>query len=134
MIEIDLLRRGVTSYRHTTIESDESGRGFRQATEMEIPEIIGREPLATQLDRFVDLRFRAFAFVTELDVDEALGPGSHDEATRARTRDRLRAAKVAESFAAWKEDVRQRSAIRQLPGVTGPWPPPFSLAPRPGGK
>jgi predicted dehydrogenase len=55
MIEIDLLRRGVTSYRHTTIESDESGRGFKQATEMEIPEIIGGEPLATQLDRFVDL-------------------------------------------------------------------------------
>lgn len=55
MIEVDLLRRGVTSYRHTTIESDDSGRGFRQATEMEIPEIIGREPLATQLDRFVDL-------------------------------------------------------------------------------
>lgn len=55
MIEVDLLRRGVTSYRHTTIEADESGRGFRQATEMEIPEIIGREPLAAQLDRFVDL-------------------------------------------------------------------------------
>ncbi len=55
MIEIDLLRRGVTSYRHTSIESDDSGRGFRQATEMEIPEITGREPLATQLDRFVDL-------------------------------------------------------------------------------
>ncbi|GAA1405559.1 MULTISPECIES: Gfo/Idh/MocA family protein [Oerskovia] len=55
MIEVDLLRRGVTSYRHTTIESDESGRGFRQATEMEVPEIVGREPLATQLDRFVDL-------------------------------------------------------------------------------
>jgi len=55
MIEVDLLRRGVTSYRHTSIESDDSGRGFRQATEMEVPEIIGREPLATQLDRFIDL-------------------------------------------------------------------------------
>ena len=87
-----------------------------------------------RVERFVDLRFRAFAFVTEFDVDEALGPGSHDEATRARTRDRLRAAKVAESFAAWKEDVRQRISIRQLPGVTGPWPAPFSLGPGPGGK
>jgi hypothetical protein len=87
-----------------------------------------------RVDRFVDLRFRAFAFVTEFDVDEALGPGSHDEATRARTRDRLRAAKVAEAFATWKEDVRQRTSIRQLPGVTGPWPAPFSLGPGPGGK
>ena len=87
-----------------------------------------------RVDRFVDLRFRAFAFVTEFDVDEALGPGSHDEATRARTRDRLRAAKVAEAFATWKEDVRQRTSIRQLPGVTGPWPAPFALGPGPGGK
>jgi hypothetical protein len=87
-----------------------------------------------RVERFVDVRFRAFAFVTEFDVDEALGPGSHDEATRARTRDRLRAAKVAESFAAWKEDVRQRISMRQLPGVTGPWPAPFSLCPGPGGK
>jgi hypothetical protein len=87
-----------------------------------------------RVDRFVDVRFRAFAFVTEFDVDEALGPGSHDEATRARTRDRLRAAKIAESFAAWKEDVRQRISIRRLPGVTGPWAAPFSLGPGPGGK
>ena len=28
-----------------------------------------------RVDRFVDVRFRAFAFVTDADVDEALGPG-----------------------------------------------------------
>lgn len=55
LVEVDLLRRGVTAYRHTTIESDDSGRGFRQATEMEVPEIVGREPLASQLDRFLEL-------------------------------------------------------------------------------
>lgn len=87
-----------------------------------------------RVDRFVDLRFRAFAFVTEFDVDEALGPGTHDEATRVRTRDRLRAAKIAQAFATWKEDARQRNSIRRLPGVTGPWPAPFSLGPGPGGK
>ena len=87
-----------------------------------------------RVDRFVDLRFRAFAFVTEFDVDEALGPGSHDEATRARTRDRLRAAQIAQAFAAWQEDVRPRVSFRRLPGVTGPWPAPFSLGPGPGGK
>jgi predicted dehydrogenase len=57
MIEVDLLRRGVTAYRHTTIEEarDGGGPGFRQATEMEVPEIVGAEPLVTQLNRFVDL-------------------------------------------------------------------------------
>ncbi len=54
MLEVDLLRRGVTAYRHTHIDTD-GGTTFRQATEIEIPEVIGREPLATQLDRFIDL-------------------------------------------------------------------------------
>ena len=55
MIEVDLLRRGVTAYRHTTIQGEAAHAGFRQVTEMEVPEIIGAEPLATQLERFVDL-------------------------------------------------------------------------------
>lgn len=55
MIEVDLLRRGVTAYRHTTIEPQEGGSGYRQATEMEVPEIVGAEPLVTQLAKFVDL-------------------------------------------------------------------------------
>lgn len=56
MVEIDLLRRGVTLYRHTTISEDEhGGSGFRQVTEMEVPEITGQEPLATQFERFLDL-------------------------------------------------------------------------------
>lgn len=56
MVEIDLLRRGVTLYRHSTIDEDRpGGAGFRQVTEMVVPEITGREPLATQFDRFLDL-------------------------------------------------------------------------------
>ncbi len=55
MIEVDLLRRGVTAFRHTTIEGDEGHAGFRQMTEMEVPEIIGSEPLASQLEHFVAL-------------------------------------------------------------------------------
>jgi hypothetical protein len=80
-----------------------------------------------RVQRFVDLRFRAFAFVTDFDVDEALGPGTHDEATRARTRERLRADVVARSFTAWQEEARQRMPIGRIPGVTGPWPAPFTL-------
>lgn len=55
MIEVDLLRRGLTSYRHATVEADEGQSGFRQFTEMEIPEISGAEPLVGQLNHFVDL-------------------------------------------------------------------------------
>jgi predicted dehydrogenase len=56
MVEVDLLRRGVTLYRHTTISDvDAGGAGFRQVTEMEVPEVTGAEPLATQFDRFVGL-------------------------------------------------------------------------------
>jgi hypothetical protein len=82
-----------------------------------------------RVERFIDLRFRDFAFVTDFDVDEALGPGVHDEAERTRARDRLRAEMVARAFAAWKEDARQRTPIRRIPGVAGPWPAPFSLGP-----
>ena len=55
MIEIDLLRRGVTAYRHTTIEGEVGRGGYRQMTEIEVPEILGVEPLVAQLAHFVDL-------------------------------------------------------------------------------
>jgi hypothetical protein len=80
-------------------------------------------------ERFIDLRFRAFAFVTDLDVDEALGPGTHDEATRARTKKRLEAEVVTRAMTSWIEDARQRVSIRRVPGASAPWPAPFSLAP-----
>lgn len=84
-----------------------------------------------RVEHFVDLRFRSFAFVTDFDVDEALGPGPHDETTRAQTRDRLRAEMIERALAAWKEDARQRIPIRPVPGVSGPWPAPFTLGPPP---
>lgn len=55
MVEIDLLLRGVTKYRHANIESTDGRAGFRQMTEMEVPEVSGAEPLAAQFDHFVDL-------------------------------------------------------------------------------
>ncbi|HEY7814202.1 MAG TPA: Gfo/Idh/MocA family oxidoreductase, partial [Nakamurella sp.] len=57
LVEIDLLRRDVTIYRHISHDSvTENGLGYRQQTIIDIPELVsGREPLATQLDRFVDL-------------------------------------------------------------------------------
>ncbi|MEZ3160051.1 Gfo/Idh/MocA family oxidoreductase [Microbacterium sp. BWT-B31] len=57
LVEIDLLRRDVTVYRHGVVDAaDADGRGFRQQTSIEIPEITNsREPLAAQFDHFVDL-------------------------------------------------------------------------------
>jgi len=56
-IEVDLLRRDVTIYRHVSHDSpSHDGLGYRQQTIIEIPELVsGREPLAAQLDHFLDL-------------------------------------------------------------------------------
>lgn len=54
-IEIDLLRRDVTVYRHVSAELGDQG-SYRQQTIIEIPELVSaREPLAAQLDRFIDV-------------------------------------------------------------------------------
>lgn len=57
LIEIDLLRRDVTVYRHVSDQpADAEGRGYRQQTVIEIPELItAQEPLAAQLGHFVGL-------------------------------------------------------------------------------
>jgi predicted dehydrogenase len=56
-VEIDLLRRTVTIYRHVSGDAgDADGRGYRQQTIIEIPALVtAAEPLASQLDRFLDL-------------------------------------------------------------------------------
>ena len=46
---------GRDAYRHTTIEGETAHGGFRQYTEIEVPEIIGTEPLVAQLEHFVRL-------------------------------------------------------------------------------
>ncbi|HNI71066.1 MAG TPA: Gfo/Idh/MocA family oxidoreductase, partial [Marmoricola sp.] len=56
LIEIDLIQRSVTSYRHRAFEEIfDHGVGFRQHTEIEVPEVFGNEPLVTQLSHFVNL-------------------------------------------------------------------------------
>jgi len=56
LVEVDLLRRDVTIYRHISHDAADDGLGYRQQTVIEIPELVSaREPLATQLDRFLDL-------------------------------------------------------------------------------
>jgi hypothetical protein len=92
MVEVDLLRRGVTLYRHTTITEDDAlgGAGLRQVTEMEVPEITGREPLATQLDRFLGL----IAGTVDADAERASIVPAHRIIDRALA---ARDAKLAEA-------------------------------------
>jgi predicted dehydrogenase len=57
LIEVDLVRRDVTIYRHVSHDAvTPDGLGYRQQTVIEIPELItSGEPLAGQLDHFLDL-------------------------------------------------------------------------------
>lgn len=57
LIEVDLVRRDVTIFRHVSHDAvTPDGLGYRQQTVIEIPELVtGGEPLASQLDRFLDL-------------------------------------------------------------------------------
>lgn len=56
LIEIDLLRRDITIYRHVEDSAATDGVGYKQNTVIEIPTILqSAEPLAAQLNHFVDL-------------------------------------------------------------------------------
>lgn len=56
LIEVDMLRNAVTIYRHVLNEASQDGLTYRQQTIIEIPTLISsREPLAAQLDRFIDI-------------------------------------------------------------------------------
>ncbi|MGH3623722.1 MAG: Gfo/Idh/MocA family protein [Sciscionella sp.] len=57
LIEVDLVRRDVTIYRHVSHDAvTPDGLGYRQQTVIEIPELVtGGEPLAAQLEHFLDL-------------------------------------------------------------------------------
>lgn len=56
LIEIDLLRRDITIYRHVEDSTTLDRVGYKQNTVIEIPTIVqSAEPLAAQLDHFLDL-------------------------------------------------------------------------------
>jgi predicted dehydrogenase len=56
LVEVDLLRRDVVIYRHVSENSVDDGRGYRQQTVIEIPEMTSsQEPLAAQFSHFLDI-------------------------------------------------------------------------------
>jgi len=88
LIELDLLLRDVTIYRHISHEAASAdGRGYRQQTVIEIPELVtATEPLVAQLDRFVSLvageadaaAERASILPSHVIVDQVLAQSSAD--------------------------------------------------------
>jgi hypothetical protein len=89
-----------------------------------------RRRVETDLRRrqFIALRFHAFAFVPEADVDAALGPGFHTPQEREKIRESLRAAATEASLAAWIQEARGRVRVRYVEfhrrGVPIPFPMP----------
>jgi predicted dehydrogenase len=56
LIEVDLLRRDVTVYHHVSENAVDNGRGYRQQTVIEIPELVSsEEPLTAQFNHLLDL-------------------------------------------------------------------------------
>jgi hypothetical protein len=80
--------------------------------------------------RFVEARFRAFAFVSEAQVAEALGPGDHSGAARERARAALAEEAAGRALAEWLAEARLRAEIRRpaIPpsGIPAPFPMPAS--------
>ena len=56
LVEVDMLRNAVTVYRNVANEAGDDGLSYRQQAIVEIPQLVSaREPLAAQLDHFLDL-------------------------------------------------------------------------------
>lgn len=56
LVEVDMLLNSVTIYRHVLNDAAADGLSYTQQTILEIPKLVSaREPLAAQLDRFLDL-------------------------------------------------------------------------------
>ena len=64
-----------------------------------------------RMRRFVELRFRALAFIPEADLAAALGPGPHDEGAREAMRARLEAEAAGRRLAEWLVEARARASI-----------------------
>jgi len=80
--------------------------------------------------RFIDLRFRAFAFVSDADVTAALGPGVHAPDARENTREALRIQAIDQAVKDWLADARTRHAIVLSDTGAGAASPPFSMPTR----
>jgi hypothetical protein len=78
-----------------------------------------------RLRKFVDVRFGAFAFVGEDELDAA-GAG-RDPSERQRVRERLRAEKAERELNTWLDDELRRTSIRRALGAGSRVPCPLPM-------
>lgn len=77
--------------------------------------------------RFIEIRFRAFVFVSEEDVTKAIGPGPHTPGVREKAVSALREEIAHRELAAWLVEARSRATIRITGAESMGLPPPFTL-------
>ena len=80
-------------------------------------------------DRFIEVRFRQFAFVLPDQVAAALGAGTHSEQEEAEARERLRTAETEQRLAAWLADRRQRTHVQRVLYDDRTLPDPIPMPP-----
>jgi hypothetical protein len=78
--------------------------------------------------RFVELRFRDLAFVSEAEVTAAMGPGTSGEAAREVVRARLEGDAARRRLGEWLVEARARSVIRRLVDADARVPDPLAGA------
>ena len=76
--------------------------------------------------RFIDMRFRVFVFVTEEDVTKAVGTGPSSPEDRQKAFQALREFAVAREIAAWLAEARSRAAIGRTDIPPAGVPLPFA--------
>jgi hypothetical protein len=82
--------------------------------------------------RFIEVRFRAFVFVTEEDITKTIGPGPHTPDAREKAVNVLREEITRRELAAWLAEARSRATIRTTGAERTGLPPPFPMPKRAG--
>jgi hypothetical protein len=82
--------------------------------------------------RFIAIRFRAFVFVSEAEVSQALGAEEHGAAARGGMRERLAQDATGRALAAWLAERRAQARIRRAALPPGGYLPPFPMPPESG--
>ena len=82
-----------------------------------------------RMRRFVELRFRGLAFISETDLAAALGPGPHDEGAREAMRARLEGEAANRRLVEWLMEARTRASINPGVAKSGQLPDPLPGSP-----
>lgn len=77
--------------------------------------------------RFIEVRFRAFVFVSDEDVTQAIGPDPHDPEVHEKAVNELREEITDRELRAWLAEAHSRATIRTTGAEGTGLPLPFGL-------